>query len=59
MFGFGYIGGLEGVYGFWLGLATGVGVASLLLAYRLWRVSGDMDLINRLSIEAEKHTIDR
>lgn len=53
-FGFGYIGGLEGVYGFWLGLATGVGLAALLLAIRLWLVSGDMDLINRLSIEAEQ-----
>ncbi len=54
-FGFGHIDGLEGVYGFWLGLATGVGVASFLLAYRLWRVSGDMDLIQRLSLDAEQH----
>ncbi len=55
-FGFGYVDGLEGVYGFWLGLATGVGVAALLLGYRLWRVSGDSQLIKKLSLDAEKQT---
>ena len=55
-FGFGYVDGLEGVYGFWLGLATGVGVAALLLGYRLWRVSGDSQLIKKLSLDAEEQT---
>jgi len=58
-FGFGFVGDLEGVYGFWLGLAMGVGIASFLLAYRLWRVSGDLGLIKKLSVEAEKQTINR
>ena len=53
-FGFGYLEGLDGVYGFWLGLAAGVGVAAILLAYRLWRVSRDIPLITKLSIDAEK-----
>ncbi len=47
--GFGWIGEPMGVYGFWLGLASGVGTAAMLLGYRLWRVSGDMEMIRRLS----------
>jgi len=53
LFGFGYIGNLEGVYGFWLGLALGVGIAALLLGYRLVRVSGDTELIRQLSADAD------
>ena len=30
-FGFGYLEGPDGVYGFWLGSAAGVGVAAILL----------------------------
>lgn len=55
-FGYGFVGGLEGVYGFWLGLALGVGVASALLAWRLFRVSGNEELIHHLSIEAERQS---
>ena len=47
--GFGILGKPMGVYGFWIGLAAGVGVAALLLGYRLWRVSGDVALVRRLS----------
>ena len=59
VFGFGYIGNLEGVYGFWLGLALGVGVAAILLAVRLWRVSGNQALIRRLTLEAERQSAQR
>ena len=48
--GFGLLGVESlGVYGFWLGLAGGVGTAALLLAARLYVVSGDRDKIVRLS----------
>jgi MATE family multidrug resistance protein len=47
--GFGWIGEPMGVYGFWLGLASGVGTAATLLAVRLWRVSADTELIRNLS----------
>ncbi len=47
--GFGWIGEPMGVYGFWLGLASGVGTAAILLGFRLWRVSGDVAMIRRLS----------
>ncbi|MBT4160048.1 MAG: MATE family efflux transporter [Gammaproteobacteria bacterium] len=50
--GFGYVGDAMGVYGFWLGLAIGVGTAASLMGYRLWRVSGDLALIGKLSNEA-------
>ncbi len=43
-----------GVYGFWVGLACGVGTAALLLSYRLWYVSGNLPLIRRLSQAAER-----
>lgn len=52
--GFGWIGEPMGVYGFWLGLAIGVGTAALLLSYRLWRVSADQELIRKLSSHAER-----
>ena len=50
IFGFGLLG-VEpwGVYGFWLGLAIGVGTAALLLGYRLWRVSADRRYIMQLA----------
>jgi len=47
--GFGWFGEPMGVYGFWIGLAVGVGTAAILLCYRLWRVSGDHEFIRRLS----------
>jgi multidrug resistance protein, MATE family len=47
--GFGWIGEPMGVYGFWLGLAAGVGTAAILLSIRLWRVSADVELIRKLS----------
>lgn len=48
--GFGLLG-VEpmGVYGFWVGLATGVGTAAFLLSIRLWRTSHDFKLIRDLS----------
>ncbi|MEM9623236.1 MAG: MATE family efflux transporter [Pseudomonadota bacterium] len=50
--GFGLIGEPMGVYGFWLGLATGVGTAAVLISLRLWRVSADRTYIRQL---AETH----
>ena len=47
--GFGWIGEPMGVYGFWIGLATGVGTAAVLLSIRLWRTSGNHELIRQLS----------
>ncbi len=47
--GFGWLGEPMGVYGFWVGLATGVGTAAILLCYRLWRVSANPMLIRTLS----------
>jgi MATE family multidrug resistance protein len=47
--GFGWIGEPMGVYGFWLGLAAGVGTAAVLLSIRLWRVTADVELIRKLS----------
>ena len=55
--GFGLVGEPMGVYGFWTGLAMGVGVAALLLAYRLWRVSGNEALIRKLSNQAERQAV--
>ncbi len=40
--GFGWLTEPMGVYGLWIGLAAGVGTASLLLCYRLVRVSGQL-----------------
>lgn len=47
--GFGWFAAPLGVYGFWVGLALGLGVAASLLLTRLWRVSRDIELIGRLS----------
>jgi MATE family multidrug resistance protein len=47
--GFGWIGEPMGVYGFWIGLAVGVGTAAILLSWRLWHVSADPALILRMS----------
>jgi MATE family multidrug resistance protein len=47
--GFGLIGEPMGVYGFWIGLATGVGTAAVLMSIRLWRTSHNHDLIRQLS----------
>lgn len=52
--GFGYIGEPMGVYGLWIGLAAGVGTAAVLLAIRLWIVSGSEDKIRKLSKMAEQ-----
>lgn len=48
--GFGWFG-IEpwGYYGFWTGLACGVGAAALLLSLRLWLLSKDLDAIDVLS----------
>jgi MATE family multidrug resistance protein len=48
--GLGLIGEPMEVYGFWLGLASGVGTAAILLSVRLWRVSRDTELIKQLSL---------
>jgi len=45
--GFGLLGEPMGVYGFWLGLAIGVGTAAILISIRLWRVSADAAFIRR------------
>ena len=37
------------VYGFWIGLAVGVGSAAILLATRLWRLSADTEMIRQYS----------
>jgi MATE family multidrug resistance protein len=47
--GFGLIGEPMGVYGFWIGLALGVGTAAVLLSIRLWRTSGNQALIEQLA----------
>jgi MATE family multidrug resistance protein len=56
LFGFGYIGEPMGVYGFWLGLAAGVGTAAILLGTRLWYVSGNLELINRLAFQSSRES---
>jgi MATE family multidrug resistance protein len=43
--GLGLIGEPMGVYGFWLGLALGVGTAASFLGVRLWRMSANSALI--------------
>ena len=52
--GFGLVGERMGVYGFWLGLAFGVGTAALLLSARLWQVSRNRQLIETLSTAGER-----
>ena len=47
--GFGWIGEPMGVYGFWIGLAVGVGTAAILLNIRLWRISGDLKFIRKMA----------
>lgn len=47
--GFGWIGEPMGVYGFWVGLACGVGTAALLLSTRLWLTSNNAARITKLS----------
>ncbi|MBL6687230.1 MAG: MATE family efflux transporter [Pseudomonadales bacterium] len=47
--GFGWFMPALQVYGFWYGLAAGVGTASILLCYRLWTLSGNLTLITALS----------
>ncbi len=48
--GFGWVGEPMGVYGFWIGVASGVGTAALLLSGRLWRLSGSGTRIHALSL---------
>ena len=43
--GFGWVGEPMGVYGFWLGLAIGVGTAAILLSARLWWTSHNRKFI--------------
>lgn len=47
--GFGWLGEPLEVYGFWLGLALGVGTAAVLLSARLWRVSQNVELIRQFA----------
>lgn len=48
--GFGWVDEPMGVYGFWIGVASGVGTAALLLSIRLWRLSGSSARIHALSL---------
>ena len=50
--GFGWLGEPMGIYGFWIGLASGVGCASICLGARLKIVSNNKELIDRLSLAA-------
>lgn len=50
--GFGLIGEPMGVYGFWIGLALGVGTAAVLLSIRLWRTTRNFELIERLAAQS-------
>lgn len=43
-----------GIYGFWTGLAVGVGTAAILLGIRLLQVSRNDDLIRELTLAAER-----
>ena len=47
--GFGWIGEPMGVYGFWVGLAIGVGTAAFLLSFRLWQTSNNEERIRKLA----------
>ena len=47
--GFGWLGEPMGVYGFWIGLSAGLGVAAILLCRRLWYVHGNVPLIRALA----------
>jgi MATE family multidrug resistance protein len=47
--GFGLLSDAMGIYGFWIGLLAGLAVVSGLINLRLWFISEDADLINRLS----------
>ncbi len=55
--GFGLIGEPMGVYGFWIGLSAGVGMAALLLLGRLWLVTGNHELILALAKRSERRQI--
>ena len=55
--GFGWLGEPMGLYGFWIGLAIGVGCAALLLGMRLWHVSGNAALIRRLAQPGQEQAI--
>ena len=47
--GFGLIGEPMGVYGFWIGLAMGVGTAAVLISIRLWQTSSHHERIRQLA----------
>ena len=47
--GFGWIGEPMGLYGFWIGLAVGVGTAAVLLSTRLWMTSRNLERIKKFS----------
>ena len=55
--GFGFIGEPMKVYGFWLGLAAGIGCAALLLGARFIYVSGNIPLIRELSRAADRKSL--
>jgi MATE family multidrug resistance protein len=47
--GFGLLGEPMGIYGFWIGLLSGLAIVSLLINLRLWFTSKDPDLVSRLA----------
>jgi MATE family multidrug resistance protein len=47
--GFGWFSDPMGVYGFWIGLSSGLGAAACLLCARLWNVSKNETLIRTLA----------
>jgi MATE family multidrug resistance protein len=47
--GFGLLGEPMGIYGFWIGLLSGLAIVSLLINTRLWFTSKDADLVRRLA----------
>jgi len=47
--GFGWIAKAMGIYGFWIGLVAGLAIVCAALNYRLWLVSKDDRLIQKLS----------
>ena len=54
--GLGWFGKAMGVYGFWVGLASGVGCAALLLGIRLTRLSANVALVQELASTGEHRT---
>ncbi len=47
--GFGLLGDPMGIYGFWIGLLSGLAIVSGLINLRLWSTSRNSDLVSRLA----------